>query len=72
MVRRDRDQFLDHGLQASAFGWMAQRRILAQQRVLSDQSEHVVGQRRQRQRQIVGIELARGQAFEIRSDLNSL
>jgi hypothetical protein len=51
---------------------MAQRRILAQQRVLSDQSEHVVGQRRQRQRQIVGIELARGQAFEIRSDLNSL
>lgn len=59
------DDFLHHRLEPTALGRMPRWRVFAQQRVLADQAQAVVGQHRQTEHGIVGVELARGQTLQV-------
>jgi hypothetical protein len=62
--------FLQYGLQATTHGRMSDRRQFADQPQLADQTQTVVGEHRDMQHRIVGIELARGQSFQIEVGLD--
>jgi hypothetical protein len=68
-LRRPVHDFLQHRLDAPALGRMADRRDLAGQAQLPKETQAVVGEGRQMQQTIVGVELARRQPLQVQVGL---
>ena len=63
------DQLLDHRFDAPALGTVAHRRVRPEQATLADQAQDVHRQGGELAHQIVGVELARGQARQVQVGL---
>lgn len=64
------DQFLNHGLEASALGGMAHRRLFPYQPVLPHDAKDIVNEAPKAQHQGVAGKLSRGQSFQVQVGLD--